>query len=250
MRYACSNCQKEFKLDKQSHFPNPNCIICGGNLLLEKASGYKNILMSPAVVIERFKRCIDKYGKNEVIKDTRFKHEREAWVSAVWALGLNSISNKEYWIEVETVDGTPDTYVTYFDVLEGNNHRRIFNLEVVDWGDHENELTPILTKKFKKAYPNGYILLVYARNPNAVIDTKKIFGEVRSLKVPFGQVWVLGAPDIDKYTMFTLHPNYSLIDFDFNEAFLKNKNQISFMTTTGRGRGTGLEDLGQLYIPI
>jgi DNA-directed RNA polymerase subunit RPC12/RpoP len=119
MTYACQNCQKEFSFNKQTSIENLICKFCGRTLLAERIAGYKGVYMSPTIVITRFKSLVEKYGKNKAISDNKFKHEREAWVSAVWALGLNSVSNKEYWIEVETKDNTPDAYVIYFDTITG-----------------------------------------------------------------------------------------------------------------------------------
>jgi hypothetical protein len=111
-------------------------------------------------------------------------------------------------------------------------------------------LINILKNKCANAYPKNYTLLVYARNPKIKIDTKKLFDEVQTLKVPFGEIWIIGSPDINKYIMFTVSPVINFIDFDLNTAFIKNQNQAQFITITMRGKGTGLEDIGQIYLPI
>jgi hypothetical protein len=65
--------------------------------------------------------------------DQRFKQEREAWTSAVWALGQAERIGKEMWVEIETVEQTPDNKVHFIDQSKGYNSITTLNIEVVDW---------------------------------------------------------------------------------------------------------------------
>ena len=81
--------------------------------------------MSPKFVIERMQRVVEKHGLQQAESRGRFKQEREAWTSAVFTLGQTEITSKTYWIEVETVERTPDTKVHYIDQSEVTTRSRL-----------------------------------------------------------------------------------------------------------------------------
>jgi len=43
---------------------------------------------------------------------------------------------KKYWVEIETVDQTPDTRVHHIDQSKGHNSVQMQSVEVVDWEQH------------------------------------------------------------------------------------------------------------------
>ena len=79
-------------------------------------ASYAGLFMSA-----RMQAVIDKYGYASAVGSDRFKKERESWTSAVYALGLAELTGKEYWVEIETVDQTPDARVHYIDQSAGYN---------------------------------------------------------------------------------------------------------------------------------
>ncbi len=143
-----------------------------------RAEGYTNLWMSPEFVVARFEKIIGTYGFEEA-KKGRFKREREAWISAVWALGLRETMKRiEYWIEIETLDQTPDCKVQFFDTTKGYNHRMILNLEIVEWEEHQDDVMNVIRAKCLKAYPDYFYLIVLARN-GGIINAPSLLGELQ-----------------------------------------------------------------------
>lgn len=90
----------------------PRCLVCGA-ALVKATESYKGLLLAPKFAIERLERVIGTYGYELAQSSGRFKREREGWTSAMYALGLAEMTGREYWVEIETVDQTPDTKVHF-----------------------------------------------------------------------------------------------------------------------------------------
>lgn len=249
MKGICSNpkCGKEIEYLKNSISV---CLDCGHSLIPEYVDGYKGVWMSPDTIILRLEGLLKKYDYSFVLKSNKFKHEREAWVSAVWALGITHEINTEIWIEIETTEETPDTYVFYFDVIDNRNYKRVFNIEVADWEEHTDDLLNIIKNKSKKNYPDYFILLIYARNPKKKINSEEIYSKLKKIKIPFSEIWILTCTGNDDYVIQRLYPQKSEIPFNVKSLRDRFKNQISFAKFLKRGRGTDLENLGNFYLPL
>ena len=83
---------------------------------------YTGLLMNPAFLVHRMQRIVEKHGRQEAESSGRFKHEREAWTSAVWALGQTELTGQQLWVEIETIEQTPDTKVHHLDKSKGYHH--------------------------------------------------------------------------------------------------------------------------------
>jgi hypothetical protein len=227
-----------------------NCPQCSSILIEEYKDGYKGIWMSPDIVISRFEGIVKRYGFEDAIKNNKFKQEREGWVSGVWALGITTQINKEIWVEIETVEQTPDTHVFYFETINGNNHRYVFDVEVVDWEEHTQNLMDIIIKKSRKSYASNFTLLIYGRHPGKTVNMEQIYGEVQKLKVPFWQIWILGGGDNNSYTIFQLFGGKNEIEFNLEILRNKFRKQIPFSKFLMRGTGTEIKNLGSIYLPL
>src|SRR4051812_23860334 len=118
MKFACPNCGRSEEVIGDRY---PSCLLCDVRMVAPRPEGYADLLMSPEYVVKRFERIIGTYGF-EGATQGRFKREREAWISAVWALGLReTMQPLEYWIEIETREPTPDCKVQFFDTSKGYN---------------------------------------------------------------------------------------------------------------------------------
>jgi len=83
----------------------------------------------------------ERYGKERAQTDGRFKKEREAWATAIYGLALSKwYGGRQYWIEIETVDDTPDNRLHYLDATADGNMLETIPVEVVDWEQHS--MTP------------------------------------------------------------------------------------------------------------
>jgi hypothetical protein len=224
------------------------CPVCR-TALIEVAPGYADLLMSPNEAIRRFEIVITKHGLPQAWS-SRFKHEREAWIAAVWALGLREFTGREYWIEVETRDQTPDCKVRYFNSSRGYNLRGTINVEIVEWEHHRPDVMDVIIPKCAKAYPEDFTLVVFARNGNP-IGTQAV-QQIKSLAVPFKEIWVLGRASVEGaiYRMFMLHPSSRGVDFDLFDVLQKNSSQAKYAQFGQRSKSTEMTDQGMIYLPI
>ncbi len=216
-----------------------------------KATDYKGILMSPKFVIDRMTKIVGTYGIYEALTNGRLKKEREAYTSAVWSLALTEVNAHQHWIEIETVDQTPDTKVHYLDQSAGYNHRNIYNVEVVDWEQHVDDPMQVIRQKCGKAYPPYFFLLVFGRSGlEKVIEVKRLIEEVQSLKVPFAEIWIIGRVSESGYKVLKLYPNEFLIDVDIRRALMKDMRKNDVMKYVTRGKNMEPYNLGHIYLPI
>lgn len=206
--------------------------------------------MSPSFAIDRFNRVINTFGHLKAATGL-FKREREAWISAVWALGIRTITAREYWIEIETKDRTPDCKVHYISNAKDRNHVDTFNVEVVEWDEHVDKITTILERKCKKAYPPSFFLVLLARNGD-MFNTISLCQEIQSWKIPFAEIWVLGRPSPvnDKYRMFLAHPDTKLVDVDVSVCLRQDKRKVQILKRLKRSKRNEFVDLGAIYLPI
>ncbi len=215
-----------------------------------KKHGYKNLWMSPNVAITRLNFLIKKYGIQTILNKSIFKHEREAWIAGVFLLGLRHADRKEYWLEIETENGTPDIYGYQLREVDGNYHRDVFNIEIVEWETHGGSIVDIIKNKSIKAYPDYFFLLIYARKGGEVIDYNKTCAEITNLRIPFLEIWVLAATSYNNdYHLTRIYRQKFQIRFNLNLAIIGNKEQTSFATFLNRGKGTEIENLGLIYVP-
>src|SRR5438270_330325 len=131
MKYLCPKCGREEIVIGDAV---PDCRLCRVPML-KPILEYTDLLMSPNVVLRRFKSTMEKHGWKKILTG-RFKQEREACIAAIWAYGVQRITKvPEYWVEVVTMDQTPDCKVVWLDTSEGHNHRKIMNIEIVEWDE-------------------------------------------------------------------------------------------------------------------
>lgn len=83
MKFCCPKCRREEEIIGDT---KPKCLICHVGMVQATAS-YKGLWMSPHFVLARMKLLIEKYGYHDATTNGRFKKEREAWTSGMYALG-------------------------------------------------------------------------------------------------------------------------------------------------------------------
>jgi hypothetical protein len=246
MKFVCPNCGRKDVVIGDSA---PRCLFCR-TPLVRATESYADVLMSPTVAIARFETVIGTYGL-PAAKQGRFKQEREAWITGVWALGLHEITGKEYWVEIEVLDQTPDCKVHLIDQSTGNNHLMTMNVEVVEWEENRPDVMEVIRQKCDKAYPDYFFLLLLARNGKQ-IEVPATLEALRKMRVPFAEIWILGrlSEEGTKYGMFMMHPSQRFVEFDLTDALRKNDEQLEFLKRLQRGTGTEMVNLGKLYLPL
>jgi hypothetical protein len=198
------------------------------------------------------KKIIETYGYERARSDRLFRREREAWTSAAWALGLAENDQRQYWVEIETIDNTPDTRVHWMDQSSGNNVINTYSLEITDWEEHVDDLMQIIRQKCEKAYPPNYVLVILGRSGRTV-EPGEIVKEIRELpRVPFAEIWLLGRASSDRNTqrMVRLRPEGADVSFDLNRAVARTASQREFARLDGRGTGIEPCSSGDIYLPI
>jgi hypothetical protein len=214
-------------------------------------SVYKNLWMSPTFMVDRMTLILNRYGIDTVLSHNNFKQEREAWVAAVFLLGLGSIEGSEYWLEINTENGTPDIYAYYLEQVNGNNHRTDLPLEIVDFEDHNETISALIAQKSKKAYPPYYDLIVYARKGGAEIDYDQIFEDAHGIKIPFREIWILSTVTYENdYHLTMVYPYKFQIPFNLNGEYDKHRSQSQLATFLKRGTGTEPHFLGIKEVPL
>lgn len=219
---------------------------------METIKTYKGLWMSPNIVVSRFESIVKKCGAKAAVRSSRFQREREAWITGVFILGLRQDTGLEYWVEVETIDSTPDTYGYFIEQINDNNYRRVLNFEVTEWEDHVDSLEEIIKNKTRKAYPNYFILLVYGWKPGATVNLEKEFVNLqKSSDIPFSEIWLVVATGPPKnYQLTKLYPSRGRIRFNLDNALEGNRKQPEFGKFLKRGTGTVRTPLGKIYFPL
>jgi hypothetical protein len=210
---------------------------------------YKGLWINPEVLVRRMRTIIGKYGYEKAQSLRSLKKEREAWTTAIWAIGRAQVTKKEYWVEIETVENTPDTKLHFIDQSAGYNHIMTHNFEVVDWVEQVADLMEVIEKKCKRAYPEYFALLILARK-NAFISLKKISSRIEKLRVPFEAVWLVGRRMGSLASIAQLYPRVERIDFDIANITHNRRRKTDFLIPQHRGRSTATTPLGSIYLPI
>jgi uncharacterized protein YlzI (FlbEa/FlbD family) len=244
MQFCCPKCKKEEEIIGDSV---PLCLKC--HVPMVKASGYAGLWMSPRFVIARMERTMGTRGIQLVTTHGRFKKEREAWTSGMFALGLAKLTGNEYWVEIETVEQTPDTRIRHIDQSSGHNVVRTQSCEIVDWEEHVQDILQVIRQKCQRAYPPYFCLLVLARNGTRV-DFEIVIQEVKKMRMPFAELWILGRLSIADMAMLRIIPDVLRVDFNILEAIEKTRDQQEFLTPGKRGTSTEFRDLGMAYLPV
>lgn len=245
MKFCCANCgrEEEILVDR-----NPRCRFCDVEMIA--ASDYSELWMSPYIAIRRMATISETFGIVRARRDGRFKKEREAWTTGVFALALSKLNGEQWWIEIETKDNTPDTKLRQLDQSSGNNVLQTRNIEVVDWEENVDDIMEVIRKKCRRAYPEHYLLLVNARNSGKLLNFDRVIEEMKAIRSPFLEVWVVAFVGSDDIKVVRVSPASPSVDLKIGAELMKAKSQTPFIKRGHRGTGTELRDLGPAYLPI
>lgn len=245
MKFCCPKCRREEEIVGDT---TPKCMICNVSMV-QATNSYKGLWMSPHFVISRMKLLIDKYGYTDATTNGRFKKEREGWTSGMYALGLSEIQNREWWVEIETEEQTPDTRLHYMDQSSGRNCIQTQSIEIVDWEEHVDNAVTVIKQKCQRAYPSHFCLLVLARNGKN-LDVEALTEQILSERVPFGEIWIMGCPSEGRMTMVRIVPSSFRLDFEVIRSLERLKGQRDIMQKLQRGTSTEVHELGFVYLPL
>ena len=245
MRFCCPNCgrDEEILLDRK-----PLCRFCRVEMI--EASSYSELWMSPHIAIKRMATISETYGIKRARVDGRFKKEREAWTTGVLALALSQLKDTVWWVEIETVDNTPDTKLQHIDQSSGHNVIQTRCIEIVDWEENVADIMEVIAKKCGNAYPGHYLLVVNARHGGKVLDFDRIIEEMKRMHSPFLEIWVVASIGRDQVKVVRVAPGGPAIDLNLRAELEKARKQPSFLKRGIRGMDSEFRDLGPAFLPI
>lgn len=209
--------------------------------------------MSPSFVIDRLKSLVAKHGPEAVLTKVAFKAEREAWIAAVFFLGIMSIENKEYWIAINSEDTTPDIFGISFESIPQGINRQVYNIEVFVWGPHsKNTLVEAIKAKLDKGYPEHYILLCYIHgHAGEKVLFKDLQEQVAALNPKVVQIYLVGSQEysVHDYKIMMIHGGAMIINFTLDEQYQLKHTQKDIIKYW-RGKGKEFIPMGTMEIPL
>jgi hypothetical protein len=244
MKFFCPNCGREEEIIGDR---NPRCRFCPVEMI--PPSDYLELWISPYFAIERMRKISETYGIDRAREDGKFKKEREAWTTAILALALSKLTAEEWWIEIETVDNTPDTRLRRLDQTLNGNIIQTHEIEVVDWERNVDDIMEVIRKKCQRAYPGNYLLLVNARHSGKLLEFDLVINEMKTLRSPFLEVWIVAFIGPSNIKVVRVAPGQPFVDLTQGD-FEKARKQKSFLKRGTRGTSAEFKDLGLAYLPI
>lgn len=209
--------------------------------------------MSPSFVIDRLQGLITKHGPEAVMTRAVFKAEREAWVGAVFFLGIMSVENKEYWIAINSEDTTPDVFGIAFEPIPKGINREVYHIEIFVWGPHsKNSLIEAIKAKLDKGYPEYFILLCYIYgHAGEKANLKDLHQQIAALNPKVVQVYLVGSQQhpIHDYKIMMIHGGAMNINFTLSEQYRLKHGQKEIIKYW-RGKGTEFIPMGTMEIPL
>jgi hypothetical protein len=246
MRFCCPVCgrEEEILLDRK-----PRCLVCRVEMIAE--SKYADLWMNPAIAMARMKTVSERVGVERARTDSKFKKEREAWTTAVLALALTKLTREQWWIEiVPDEEKTPDTRLRRIDESSGSNVIQTRSIEVVDWEEHVDDVMEVIQEKLKGGYPGHYLLLVHARHVGKVLRVDRIVEEMKKIRSPFLEIWVIVSVGPDQMLAACVAPGALRIDLMVSVELEKASKQSPFLKKGIRGTTPGFRSLGLSYLPL
>jgi hypothetical protein len=213
-------------------------------------SDYSQVSMSPYTAIVRMRTISERCGIDRARTDGRFKREREAWAAGVLALALSKLQDVVWWVEVETVDATPDTKLRQIDQTANGNVVNTRNIENVDWEENVDDVMTVIRKKCKRRYPNDNLLVVHARNYGKEINFDRVIEDMKSVQSPFLEVWVIAVVGLDDVKVVRVSPGLPVVDLKIRTEMEKASKQVLFLKRGSRGREPGFYDAGTVFLPL
>lgn len=246
MVFCCPWCQLEEEIIGDR---NPRCMKCRIEMI--PPSDYSQVWMSPYTAIERMETISERDGVDRARTEGRFKKEREAWAAGVLALALSKLKDDLWWVEVETVDATPDTKLHQISQSANGNVDNTRNIENVDWEEHVGDIMTVIRKKCKRSYPPDYLLVVHARNYFKEINFGLVIEQMKSVQSPFLEVWVIAVVGLDDIKVVRASPGLLAVDLKIRAEMEKARKRMpQFLKRGSRGRKPGIYDAGMVFLPL
>lgn len=179
------------------------------------------VWFSPRFAIEYLWRLLDKHG-DVVLKTSKYKKEREAWIMGVALLGVMKLTGAKWWLQVPKND-PPDMEVMTLvpDHVKQQNEMRHRLVEIMQITKYTNDtiVNEIMRKLRNKSYPPKTALVVYLNRKMFIEDMWKISAEFVDARPPVADIWIVASvkPDSQEYIFFSLYPTVQTVTYDIDE---------------------------------
>jgi hypothetical protein len=181
------------------------------------------------------RNIVNKTDLNEFVNERKYKKQREQWIASVFIRGIEKLTNKNWFIQMQ--DNDPPDFKTVTENIATNDYKTHDEAEVEilfileDTANKFNQDTFssdlaqfMIDKKIKnKKYPHNYILIVYGNFTQIAVDENILRENIRGANPKLGQIWMLVCVDPNRinYKIFELFPENQdeaiNIVSDFNE---------------------------------
>jgi len=200
------------------------------------------IWFSPRFAIKYLSDLMRKEGINEVLKDSKYKKEREAWIMGVSLFGYMKLSNAKWWLQVPKDDPPDMRAMTMVPDYEKNLHEMLHReVEIMQITKHTTgSIVEEILKKLKgKSYIKETALLVYLQRTMLIADMRELANELNKAKPNVADIWILAStsPVEQKYILFSLYPDMQRVDYDIDEE-IKNLEPGDSLDLIPRTKGT------------
>ncbi|MBI4846627.1 MAG: hypothetical protein HY810_09215 [Candidatus Omnitrophica bacterium] len=186
--------------------------------VLLNLKGYEN----PKKLVREFLSLVHNKGREAVLRQGRFKLDREKWVAGMTCVGMTKLTGRPWFIKsADPKDQTPDFRATSFDKIE-NGKCLIWcevECEIVECPKNlisHNSINPeyivfehIEKAKLWKAYPQNFVLIIYSRFACDQFSLEKLSQLFCDYKPKFMEIWNLISisPTEDIYLLAKLFPD-------------------------------------------
>jgi hypothetical protein len=190
----------------------------------------KNIAIKPSLFIDLYKSS---HKKILNLKNReRRKKISELYQTSLFALGLNSIVPKEYWVKIHDSE-FPDSEIIFFGSMDEQRIQtyiyRIENLAPKDKGVTEEIKKKLVNKKYSICAEYPVLLLIYIDQDNTKFDNKSVLDMIKQQKDnPFGNIWSIHKLDDDMFEITQIFPMFRISTFSLSEM-IKAINQQSHL---------------------
>lgn len=215
-----------------------------------------DIYFSPSFAIKRFLGLRQKYGDKIAVTKSEFKPEREAWMTAVFLLGLSKLSSREFWLRINNEDSAPDIITVSFIESDKGVVAEMQNVEIFEYEAHANtDLTGALKNKLSgKTYPDDYILLCYVHDRKGeIFNTKDVYEKVKELNPKIAEVWVLSSvlcPSGSEHVIFQAFPKPNVCKFDYIEEYKNSKQKELIHARRGFTKKINFVTMGKFILKL
>jgi hypothetical protein len=164
---------------------------------------------------------INNFNRRKIHDNNIDKNSREYYLGALYCLGLYKNSNIAAWCKKQE---SPDLILMRF--MDGSTYRNqtvSFGVEIVEAVVIENKIfdaiQTAIERKANKNYGSSCGLLIDLKLGN--FDIVNSFYLLRVKQYNFKQIVVCATkPDTNKFILVFLHPNFKIIEFDFENDYI------------------------------